>query len=205
MPRYPGAHWRPLAPNWANQERIRPHDIVCLHTMVGTLAGTDAMFQKNGYRGTESHFGIGADGTNYQWQDTDYRADANLDGNYRIISIETADMGPEFPEWNTEDGNAVPPWTDAQIDEIAGTVAWCCTVHDIPCALVTDSRPGRRGIAYHRQGCDGDFPDGRVPGGERWSAAVGKVCPGDNRIAQIPEIIEKARRMVGRVGSDSPA
>lgn len=204
MARYPGAQWRPLAANFADQGRIRSHDIVCLHTMVGALAGTDSYFKQNGYGGTESHFGIGHDGTNYQWQDTAYKADANLDGNHRIISIETADVGAGFPKWNTNDGSAVPAWTDAQVEEIAATVAWCCTVHDIPCELIADSKPGRRGIGYHRQGCDGNFPDRRVPGGERWSSAAGKVCPGNRRIAQIPKVIEKARRIIGGVSVVEP-
>lgn len=204
MARYPGAQWRPLAADWNRQRRMERHDIICLHTMVGSLSGTDAYFKKNGYGGTESHFGIGHDGTNYQWCDTEFRADANLDGNHRIISIETADTGPGFARWNTNDGSQVPAWTDAQVEEIAATVAWCCTVHDIPCQLIPDSRPERRGVGYHRQGCDGNFPDRRVPGGERWSSAAGKVCPGNRRIAQIPKIIEKARRIMGGVSIVEP-
>lgn len=204
MPRYPGAQWRPLAADWNRQGRISAHDIVCLHTMVGALWGTDNYFRQGGYGGTESHFGIGFDGENLQWQDTDYKADANLDGNHRIISIETADVGEGFPKWNTNDGSQVPAWTDAQVEEIARTIAWCCTVHDIPCALIPDSKPGRRGIGYHRQGCDGNYPDRRVPGGELWSGVDGKVCPGNRRIAQIPKVIEKARRIMEGVSVVEP-
>lgn len=202
MARYPGAQWRPLGPQ--TQAPMARHDIICLHTMVGSLGGTDAYFKRNGYGGTESHFGIGHDGTNYQWQDTDFRADANLDGNHRIISIETADRGAGFPDWDTNDGSQVPAWTDEQVEEIAATVAWCCTVHDIPCELISDSRPERRGIGYHRQGCRGNYPDGLVPGGERWSSAAGKVCPGNARIAQIPKIVARARQIMGGVSTVEP-
>jgi hypothetical protein len=51
--------------------------------------------------------------------------------------------------------------------------------------LVPDTKPGRRGIAYHRQGCD----PYRVSGGDHWSEHYGKVCPGDARISQLINII----------------
>jgi hypothetical protein len=68
--------------------------------------------------------------------------------------------------------------------------------------LCPDSRPGSRGIAYHRQGCDGDFEPfdfgGRVVGGELWTISYGKVCPGDNRIHQLINlIIPRARVLAG--------
>ena len=57
--------------------------------------------ERRGYQGTESHFGVGGrwggdakaglDGTVWQWQDLLYTADANLDGAWDVISIETAD------------------------------------------------------------------------------------------------------------------
>jgi hypothetical protein len=85
----PGAVWRPLASNYASMPRIKQWDIFCLHTMVGGLEGTDGYFRTTngaGYTGTESHFGVGHDGTIYQWQDTDYQADANFRGGWHIIS-----------------------------------------------------------------------------------------------------------------------
>jgi hypothetical protein len=176
------------------------HDIVCYHTMVGSLAGTSAMFHQNGYGGTESHFGVGGDGTVRQWQDTDFVAEANLNGNYRLISIETADYGePMFGKWNTS-GDNVPPWTDAQMRAIAEITARCCQAYNIPIELIPDSRPNRRGVGYHRQGCD----PVRVSGGELWSSARGKVCPGARRIAQIPRVIEMARQLAGG-GALSPS
>jgi hypothetical protein len=186
--------WQPLGPTWDRQSPLTP-DIVCLHTMVGTLAGTDRQFRAAGYAGTFSHFGIGGDGVALQWQDTRYRGAANYAGNHRIISVETADMGPEFPPWDTR-VDAVPRWTEPQLDTLAALIAAMCTAHGIPCELIRDSRPGRRGIGYHRQGCDGNYPDGRVPGGEVWSTARGKVCPGNARIAQIPVVISRARALL---------
>lgn len=190
-PRYPHGEWRPLGPQ--TQPRMKSHDIVCLHTAVGSLYGTDAYFKMNGYGGTESHFGVGHDGETFQWQDLDYSADANYRGSNHVISIETADIGPGFPEWNTRDGSQVPAWTEEQIDRLADLVAWLCDTCDIPPVLIPDSKPDRRGIGYHRQGVPGYM----VEGGEQWSTARGKVCPGDRRIAQIPQIVAKAREILG--------
>lgn len=186
MTRCPLALWRPLGPQ--TQPRMAAHDVVVLHTMAGSLAGTDAMFHRNGYGGTESHFGVGAGELVYQWQDLDYTADAQLDGNRRCISIETADTGAPFPRWS---GSDVPAWTAEQVYVLARLVAWLAQRYAIPLQLIPDTRPGRRGVGYHRQGID----PWRVAGGERWSSAAGKVCPGDRRVAQVPEVIERARRI----------
>lgn len=189
--KYPHARWRPLGPQ--TQPRMTAYDIVCLHTMVGSLTGTDAYFRQSGYGGNESHFGVGHDGETFQWQDLDYSADANYRGSRHIISIETADTGAGFPKWNLNDGAQVPTWTPAQVDRLADLVAWLCRTYNIPPTLITDSKPGRRGIGYHRLGVPGYV----VAGGELWSTARGKVCPGTRRIAQIPTVVDRARKIMG--------
>jgi hypothetical protein len=164
------------------------HDIVCLHTMVGNLTGTDRMFKANGWTGTESHFGIGGkwgdglDGVIYQWQDTDFQADANLEGSHRIISIETGDNAPRSPA-------DIEPWTAKQLDAIVAVTTWACRKYDIPPVLIPDSKPSRRGIGYHRLG----VPGFAVVGGEKWSLARGKECPGPQRIAQVPQIVARVK------------
>lgn len=190
--------WRPLADNWASQAPLRTPDLVILHTMAGSLAGTEQFFRQNGYGGVESHFGMGADGTVWQWQDTSRQAEANYRGNHRIISIETADRGTGFPTWS---GSDVPAWTDRQLDELAKLLAFLCDVHDIPCRLVPDSKPGRRGVGYHRLGID----PWRVAGGEVWSSARGKSCPGDRRVAQIPAVIARAGDLLDGTPPPAPA
>lgn len=170
------------------QPKMSSHDIICLHTMVGYLASTDSMFRSSGFSGVESHFGVGGawgsdvaqnlDGVVYQWQDPTFTADANLNGNHRVISIETADNAPKS-------ASDIKPWTPKQLDSIVELVAWLCHTYDIPVALIADTKPGRRGIAYHRQGID----PWRVSGGELWSNSRGKECPGDVRIAQIKNVI----------------
>lgn len=197
MTRYSGATWRPLGEQ--TQPRMKRHDIICLHTMVGTLTGTDRMFKNNGYSGTESHFGIGGkwgdgrDGEILQWQDTEFQADANLDGNHRIISIETGD---NFPKRAAD----IEPWTVKQREAIARLIAYLCKTYDIPPVLVPDSKPSRRGIAYHRQGVKhsgGTNPPGFLqPGGEVWSSSIGKECPTPARIAQIPGILKRVKELL---------
>jgi hypothetical protein len=177
------ARKHPLGPGNPPNEMAR-HDIICLHTMVGYLTSTDTMFKRQGYTGVESHFGVGGawgsdkapglDGVIYQWVDTDYRADANLDGNHRILSIETADNAPSK-------ASGILPWTPRQCAAIIELVAALCRRYNIPPELVPDSKPSRRGIAYHRQGID----PWRVAAGETWSNSRGKECPGDARITQI--------------------
>jgi hypothetical protein len=134
---------------------------------------------------------VGRDGEVEQYIDTGFRSSANLDGNPTSITVETWDGFGTV--WT---GSDVPPWTDAQLESLAALVAWCHETHEIPLGQLPSSRPGTRGIGWHRQGCDGSFPPGllagRPPDGERWSESGGKVCPGDNRIRQVERIIARA-------------
>lgn len=196
MARYPKADWRPLAADPSHQALMDAHDGIVLHTMVGTLDGTDSMFHQDGYTGTESHFGVGPDGTVYQWTDTARTADAQLDGTHRLLSIETADMGGPFPPWT---GSNVPAWTEKQLDAIAGIVAWAAKEHSFPLTPMANSKPGQRGVGWHRLGIDSSpafQPGYRVAGGEHWSTSLGKACPGDRRIAQVPEVIRRAKQLL---------
>jgi hypothetical protein len=231
--RYPDATWRPLAPV-QTQPAMHAHDIVCAHTMVGNLVSTDAMFHENGWGGTESHFGIGGrwgadvakgyDGRVFEWQDCRFTADANYQGNPRVISIETADNAPNLVE-------NIQAWDSAQLTAIVKLVAWLCshaahascptswtcrqgvawagTTVAIPPVLVADSKPGRRGIAYHRQGCEhsdgiGSHPGWLVAGGERWSTSLGKGCPGPTRIAQLQQTVIPRVQDLMRGNADMP-
>lgn len=184
--------WSPLSSNWASQPKMSQVDIISIHTMVGSLAGTDAMFRRNTYGGTFSHFGVGGHGECTQWQDTAYRAAANYLGNWHIISVEVADVGAPFAAWNLNDGSAVPAFTPEQCETLAQLIAAMCKAHDIPCVLVPDAKPGRRGIGYHRMGVPGYM----VPGAEQWSTVNRKACPGNRRIAQIPAIIARAQAIL---------
>lgn len=169
------------------QPRMRQHDIICVHTMVGYLTSTYAMFKEHGFTGTESHVGIGGkwgpdqaadlDGVIWQFQDTDFTADANLEGSWHVLSIETADNAPVRPE-------QIMPWTGQQVLSLVDVIAAWCVEYAIPPVLIPDTKPGRRGLAYHYQGVGPNL----VPGGEKWSAA-GHVCPGPARVKQFTEVV----------------
>lgn len=179
--------WKPIT---NRSDRPLTADLLGLHTIVGGAVGTWNYFDTGaGGRGVYSHFLVHGkwssadnDGDLWQCQDTAFRAAANLDGNYRIISVETADNA----------ARPIAPWTPAQEATIIRLMVWAHRTHGIPLVLVPDSRPGRRGVCYHAQGCD-PF---RVAGGELWSSARGKDCPTDARIERIPALLRAARSIV---------
>ena len=74
-----------------------------------------------------------------------------------------------------------------------------------PLQLLPDARPGRRGWGPHRLGIKhsgGPRPGWWQPGSELWSNALGKECPGDAKVAQIPGLITEARE--GTVPAPTP-
>ena len=190
MARMPGATW--LGEHSPRRPMDR-YDVVCVHTLVGYAPAHAA------------HFSVKADGTIMQSRDTRYQSAANLDGNPRVIAIENEDHGPRFggtprlPAW--------VPLTPEQVDANARILAWAHQEHGIPLKLCPNSRANSRGLGYHRQGIDGNFAGyrfpGRVSGGERWTEHFGKVCPTDARIAQLPDILAAAQRLVN--GDDDMA
>ena len=191
MAMMPGATNR-LLKNQARQGRMKSYQGICLHTMVGTLAGTDSMFQKDGTVGTESHFGVGEHGEIYQWVDTAYTADANYLGSGHVISIETADYAGSFGRWNTA-GDNVPYWNDKQIASIVRIILWAAAEHDIPIRQMKDVTD--RGIGYHAMGVPRNGLPTRLQGTRyQWSKYPGKVCPGKKRISQVPTIVKLAQQ-----------
>ena len=179
MAKMPGAEWQGEQSPGVEMDR---YDIVCIHTIVGFAPAHAA------------HFSTFADGAIVQSRDTRFRSAANLNGNHRVIAIENEDAAKDVP------------LTDGQLDACASILAWAHKTHGIPLQLCPDSRPGSRGLAYHRQGIDGNFEGyrfrGRVNGGEVWSESFGKVCPRDTRIAQLPEILARAKQLIE--GDDMP-
>jgi hypothetical protein len=181
----PGAIW---LGEHSPQRPMDRYDIVCVHTIVG-LAPAHA-----------AHFSVKADGTILQSRDTAYQSAANLHGNHRIIAIENEDHGPAFggtprlPDW--------VPLTDEQVEANARILRFAHETHGVPLHLCPNSKPTSKGLAYHRQGINGNFDDfdypGRVPGGEIWTEHFGKLCPTDIRIAQLPDILALA------LGDDMP-
>jgi hypothetical protein len=181
-----------LVPTTKNMVAV---DGVVVHTIVGLWSGGKAAHATNDYLGTLR-----------QHRDTDRQSAANLDGNPRWLAIENEDRGTAYGNWNVNDGHAVPGFTDAQCEGNARWLAWVHHQHGVPLELVPDTKPGRRGIAYHRQGIDGNYAGyaygGRVSGGVRFSSATGKVCPGDRRIYQLINIIIPRARVLAGLEED---
>lgn len=182
--KYPGATWRPIGVNFTKRRRSRTGAIV-LHVTASTAASQFGWFS-NPRSGASCHLHIALDGTIEQYVDLDQIAWTSGGGNWRTIGIETA-------------GTGTGEWTIAQCVAIVEVLAWLCRRYDVPVVLMDSSHPDAVGIGWHRLGIDGNFPPlpdiraGRVQrgGGELWSGARGKVCPGDGRILQIPALVER--------------
>jgi hypothetical protein len=130
-----------------------------------------------------SHFYVREDGTVEQYVDTRYRAAADYHGNESTISIETWDGYGRV--WTS---GQPPGWNAAQMRALKRLTLWILQTHrSIPPKLATDSRPewSSFGLSWHRLGID----PWRHPQGVLYSSSYGKVCPGDARIAQVPEIL----------------
>ena len=73
---------------------------------------------------------------------------------------------------------------------------------------MTSSKTSEKGIGWHRLGVPpSKWVSGLgwlVSGGEKWSGAVGKVCPGDKRIAQVPQILARAQAINGTAPAQTP-
>ena len=196
MARYPGAIWRPLTVD-KSRWRLVPLRMN-LHVAVSEASSLFGYF--NGARSRpDSHFYVRRNGVIEQYVDTALVAYADLEGNGSTISVETQ---------GGVRATQTEPWTAAQIDALAKLYAWAVKTHGIDVRIADDSRPGKtsHGLSWHRLGCDGHFPGrplhGRVAGGRKYSRSFGKVCPGNAKIRQVPEVYARA---VAILGGNAPA
>jgi LysM repeat protein len=146
-------------------------DAVCgvvVHIMAGTLPGSDAWF-RNPKAQASSHFGTGKAGALYQWVDTKDRAWAQAGGNRTWVSVENEGQG----------GDTL---TTAQLQRNAEVLAWAHKVHGVPLQLA--SGPSGRGLGWHGMG------------GSAWGGHTS--CPGSKIVAQLPEIVRRAKAIVGQ-------
>ncbi len=160
----------------------------CLHIAVSNGASLFNYFNQPG--NPTSHFYVRSTGNTdgmsdfEQYVDTKYQAPANLQGNPTLISLETqGGVGDDLDR----------PWPATMAKRIAWILAECHRLDGIPLHLMPNSLPASTGVGYHRLGVD----PWRVDGGELWSTAYGKVCPGNARIAQVPSIIMRAQQIAG--------
>ncbi|MEW2177136.1 peptidoglycan recognition family protein [Streptomyces sp. NPDC005406] len=139
---------------------------VVVHIMAGTLDGTQGWFN-NPTAQASSHFGTGKGGALRQWVDTDDRAWAQSAGNRTWLSVENEGVG----------GDAL---TEQQLDDNAAVLAWAHEHHGVPLRLATG--PNDEGLGYHAMG------------GSAWGGHTS--CPGPRIVAQLPEIVARAKRLV---------
>ena len=189
MALYPQATQKHLSHNYTKVSTTK--NAIILHSTASNANSQFGWFN-NPAANSSSHFHVALDGKVEQYLDTNYYSWANAQANKRSVTIETAGV-------QTKDD----PWTDAQLHAIIKLVAWIAKTHKIPVRQMNSSAASETGIGWHRLGVDGAFDTSRSPllrgrnqrgVGESWSSARGKVCPGTNRILQVPEIIAAVKK-----------
>ena len=161
MALYPNAQWKGPVPNM-NVGGMTGYQFIVLHMMEGTLAGTDGWFH-NATNQASAHFGVGKDGTVYQWVDTADKAWAEVAGNAISISIE-------------HEGSTGDTLTAQQIAADGTLLAWIYTTHGILLQITDDPVLGQ-GIIGHSEG------------GAAWG---GHTDPGPLVLAQRQALIDAA-------------
>lgn len=175
----PGALRKPLQRNFTNRARAST-DAVVLHVAVSEAATLSGWFN-NPRAAASSHFYVRRDGVIEQYIPIDKISWAGVRSDQRAISIETQGMG-------------TGEWTAAQLQAMADIIVFCRVKYPaIPVRQMTSSKRSEKGIGYHRLGVPGSYAQksiGRsLTGGELWSGAVGKICPGFDRIKQVPKVV----------------
>lgn len=174
MARYGNAVWKGPVPNQTTGAMGNILGVV-LHIMEGTLDGSDNWFH-NPQAQASSHFGTGKDGRVYQWVDTSDKAWAQAAGNPNYISIEN-------------EGHAGDSLTPAQLNAVAGIVAWVNHTYGVP--LTSVDNPGGSGLGWHGMG------------GAAWGGHFS--CPGDPIKAQRVQILAVAAGAPAPAPSPAPA
>lgn len=182
----PFATYRPIAWAEARDDDTNPTAVI-LHLTASEATSQHGYFSNPANKAC-SNTHVARSGHIEQYIRGDRLSAADSYGSSRAFSIET------------QGADANGRWTPEQCESIARIIAWAHQTYGIPLRLMTSSATSERGIGWHRLGVNGNFPAmpnilaGRTQrgGGEVWSSAFGKVCPGDNRIKQIPAILERA-------------
>jgi hypothetical protein len=130
--------------------------------MQGTLTGTDSWFH-NPQAQASAHFGVGNDGTVFQWVDTSDTAWHCGNGNGYTIGI-------EHEGWSGE------KLSNAQIEASGKIFAWAHVNHPVPLQLTNN--PSGKGLGWHGMG------------GASWSNHPD--CPGQPIVNQLPDILSVA-------------
>lgn len=186
MRKYPVGKFRQISRNYTKKKRKRTLGIVYHSTASKTATSMFGWFN-NPSAFASSQFHTANNGDVEQYMDADLIAWTHGAANGEYIGIETQ-------------GDGKTPWTAAQMKSNIRLGAWLCRKYGIPAVEMQSSKPGTKGIGSHRLGVNGNFPKtgvlrGRLQrgGGNVWSSAYGKVCPGDSRVKQMAELTKGIR------------
>lgn len=175
--------------NYTNARRSRTDGVV-LHVTAAPNARSQYSWFNNPSSLASSHFHVDYDGVIEQYIDTDLISWAQRAGDQRLLSIETQ-------------GDGSGQWTEKQLVSLARLLVDLSRMYGFPLRLMGSSAARERGVGYHAQGVPGSLVQKlrgvSQTGGELWSKATGKICPGPDRIKQIPALIARA------AGGSAPA
>lgn len=163
--------------------KMAVYNRVNLHVAVSEAASLYGYFSKVA---DCSHFYVAKDGTIEQYIDTAFRSKADYNGNDATISIET-----QGGVTNAQG----EPWTEAQLASLASIWAWARDTHRLVNKIAVSSVAGieSKGLSWHRLGVPARKGDTiSQTGGILYSKSAGKICPGNAKIGQVPEIFARA-------------
>lgn len=136
--------------------------------------------------GTYAHFYNRRNLPPLQHQKMGFKAIANVDANADSISVE-------------HQGVAGQAMTDNQVAYLGRIFAWSVYYWGVPNRIATKN--DTRGLAWHRLGVSGNFPDYdpndrttwcRRDTGLNWSGVEGKTCPTNPYIRRLPAVFAAA-------------
>ena len=187
---YPGAVRRPMNKATKYGKRARTTAII-LHVDAGNSRDLLGWWNNPGSGANGSNFHVALDGTVFQYADADYVTWTSGAVSQRSVGIETQGFG---------EGK----WTEAQLNALADLCRWLCARYGIPVRLMTSSATSQNGIGWHAQGVPANASQKArgvsQTGGQLWSSAVGKPCPGRDRVPQVPTVVSR----IGGGGSSTP-
>ena len=175
----PGAVWQPV--DVGNRPARRKG-----RGLVGHVAVSSSKNLVPGPLATRSsdwHFYLPKTGPAVQYIDMDLQCWATSAGNASLVAFESEGGMGSSVQLNAE------PWTDNQCQWAARILRHLHDTEGVPLQAMPDSRPTSRGFGTHRLG----ISPWRGAGGEVWSSANGKECPGNTKVSQVPHIIQLAQ------------
>lgn len=184
--RYPEAVWDPIT---GRSTRANQPVRMVIHTAWADSG--DIYGPGKGPGDTFAHFHNPTSGKIRQHQELHRMAYSELEGNGESVGVEHQDERRDMP------------MSQSQILNDARLFAYLVVFWGVPNRIATPNNT--TGLAWHRLGCRGNFgafdPDdittwSGAQTGQRWSTVLGKTCPTNPRIRQIPGIWQLAQGFI---------